>query len=598
MIREYLQDNILITDGAMGTYYAEITGKYNGFPEFANCNDALTIERIHREYIAAGAKLIKTNTFSANSISLGISRPETAKIISAGVAIANRAALGKQVFVAASIGPVPEMAGNTDIDRAAVIAEYQFVVDVLLKNNVKIFVFETFSDLTHLPAVAQHIKEQDDSAFIITQFATTPEGFTRKAFSIDSIIAGARGCAHIDAYGFNCGVGPTYLLNNLRGKLPAEDIVAIAPNAGYPEVIRERTVYINNAVYFAERMKEISALGVKILGGCCGTTPGHIKKMADLIRTDETAVVVAAAGSPKLSLPLDGKKENVFADKLRNGRFVIAVELDPPFDADPQKIIASARICKENGVDAVTIADSPMGRARVDSIMLAAKIKREVDIDVIPHICCRDKNINAIKSTLLAGYIEEIRNVLAVTGDPVAESDQWDIKGVFNLNSFKLIELMSAMNKDVFPADPVNIGGALNLNVRKPEIEIDRMRKKAELGAAFFLTQPIFDEQVIEFLAQIKLQANVKILGGVMPLVSYRNARFLNNEVAGIRVPAGVLSRFDPAMSKEEAEDAGVEIALEIAGKIRNVVDGYYFITPFNRVGMITKILKQLNLKS
>lgn len=596
MIREYLKDNVLITDGAMGTYYAEFTGKHKVFPEIANLDDAKTIERIHNEYIEAGAKLIKTNTFSANRISMDTAGTDVAKVIMAGIDIANTAALHKEVFVAASIGPIPDMAGKTDIERVVVIEEYKFVVDIFLQKNVTIFIFETFSDTGYLREITRYIKEKDASVFILTQFATTPEGFTRKGLSIDKIISVAKTCDSIDAYGFNCGVGPTHIFNNLKGKISAEDIVAVAPNSGYPEIVRGRTVYINNPEYFAERMREIRGLGAKILGGCCGTTPAHIKKMTELIRPGETVSFPQLPALPKSSVLIDKKKQNSFCEKLKRDQFVVAVELDPPFNADSQTIIHNARICKDNGVDVVTIADSPMGRARVDSIMLAAKIKREVGIDVIPHICCRDRNMNALKSALLAGYIEDIRNVLAVTGDPVTESGKGEIKGVFNLNSFKLIELISSMNKDVFSEDPVHIGGALNLNTLKPEGEIQRMLKKADKGAAFFLTQPIFDDHVINFLSKVKPDNKVKILGGIMPLVSYRNAQFLNNEVAGIRIPERIINKFDPAMEKEAAEKTGIEITLEIAEKMRNAVNGFYFITPFNRINMVIEIINKLGV--
>jgi homocysteine S-methyltransferase len=281
---------------------------------------------------------------------------------------------------------------------------------------------------------------------------------------------------------------------------------------------------------------------------------------------------------------------------MRNNQFVIAVELDPPFNADAETILKNARICKSHGVDVITIADSPMGRARVDSVMLAAKIKREVGIEVIPHICCRDKNINALKSAILAGYIENIRNILAVTGDPIATAERNEIKGVFDLNSFKLIELISIMNIETFAGDPINIGGALNLNILKPQDEVSRMMKKSELGASFFLTQPIFDDDVIEFLPQVKKNDNMYILGGIMPLVSYKNAQFLNNEVAGIKIPERILSQFDQNMEKAEAEDLGVEIAVDIANRIKNNVDGFYFITPFNRAEMIIKIMNKLGI--
>jgi len=596
MIREYLRNNILITDGAMGTYYAQMTDNYNVLPEFANISDRPIIERIHQEYIAAGAKLIKTNTFSANSFALDIPRSEVKKIIVAGVDIANSVVEDKKIFVAASIGPIPEQTDNIHGDQDGIMDEYKFIVDTFLGRGIKIFIFETFSDIGNLLEISAYMKKKEPDIFILTQFATTPEGFTRKGISNEHIVAEMKNNKNIDAYGFNCGIGPTHLYNSLQKINIGDDIVAVAPNAGYPEIIHERTVFIQNPAYFAEKMKEISQLGVKILGGCCGTTPLHIKKMTELMHGSWERSVPHQQQAEKFPVSLEINRAKGFSEKVKDNQFVIAVELDPPFNADVGLMLENAWICKESGVDVITIADSPMGRARVDSIMIAAKIKREVGIEVVPHVCCRDKNVNALKSALLAGYAENIRNILAVTGDPIAMSDKNNIKSVFDLNSFKLMELITTMNKEVFASQPIHIGGALNLNGLNPVVELIRMFKKIEMGASFFLTQPIFDDHVISLLPQIKHNENTKILGGIMPLVSYRNAHFLNNEVAGIRIPEDMINKFDKNMDKEAAEVLGIEIAVEIGKKMKNHVQGFYFITPFNRVQMITKIIKQLEI--
>ncbi|HBG15172.1 MAG TPA: hypothetical protein DDW93_00200 [Firmicutes bacterium] len=383
-------------------------------------------------------------------------------MITAGTEIAHRAAKDKEVFVAASIGPIPDMVGDTDLDQALITDEYKFLVDIFLKQRVRIFIFETFSATTYLQKITGYIKEQDDTVFVLTQFATTPEGFTRKGINVERIVAEVKKIEEIDAYGFNCGVGPAHLFNtlrNIKGIDFATEMVAVAPNAGYPEIINERTVYIHNTSYFAEKMKAISNLGIKILGGCCGTTPAHIEQIINVVKP---APVTVHPNRRRVRITVSPQDERETRNFLRAGKknqLVVAAELDPPFNADVGTIIKNAHICKDNGVDIVTVADSPMGRARVDSLMLAAKIKREVGIEVLPHICCRDKNINALKSSILAGYIENIRNVLAITGDPVAVADKNDIKAVFNLNSFKLIEFISIMNKELFADDPIKIGG-------------------------------------------------------------------------------------------------------------------------------------------
>lgn len=591
MIREYLKNNILITDGAMGTYYSEITGDNISFCEFANIDKPEIIKKIHMDYIESGAKLIRTNTFSANTITLGISREKVKQLIEKGYAIASQAVEGKGVFVGASIGPIYEV--SFEKDNIGVLEEYKFVVDTFLELGANIFIFETFSSLDYLKEISEYIKQKNSSAFVLTQFAITPDGFTRKGISINRIVDEVKLLKSIDAYGFNCGSGPTHLYKMLKKLDIGNNFVSVLPNSGYSELINERTVYVNNPDYFADIMTDIKNLGVKVIGGCCGTKPSHIRKLADRLNIKEREGYINIPVEIEEAVTVE-KKSNIFLDKLSKDEFVVAVELDPPFDTSIDKIIHGAKIAKENGVDLITVADSPMSKVRVDSIMIAAKIKREIGIDTMPHICCRDKNQNAIRSGLLAAHIEGIRNILAVTGDPLSDQSKLGTKSVFNLNSFKLIELISEMNKEVFVEDKINIGGALNLNVRNKDIELSRMIKKTEKGATFFLTQPIFDEKVIEYLSNMKREKDIKILGGLMPLVSYRNAQFLNNEVPGINIPQAYIDRFHKDMTKEEAEEVGINLAVEIGNKIKRYVDGIYLITPFNRIEMVMKVLNKI----
>jgi len=373
-----------------------------------------------------------------------------------------------------------------------------------------------------------------------------------------------------------------------------DDIIAVSPNAGYPEIVNERTVYIENPEYFAQKMSEIESLGVKILGGCCGTTPEHIKWIKLILSQKQTPEFKKRGSDQDIRVFSVDKKIEDFSEKIACHDFFIAVELDPPFDTDVERIIYNAEICRDNGINLVTIADSPMGRVRIDPMLMAVKIKRETGVECMPHICCRDRNTNALKSLLMAGYVEGIRNVLAVTGDPVAPADKSEIKEVFDLNSLGLIELISNMNREIFSDEPINIAAALNLNVPQPQAELSRMYKKVTHGARRFYTQPIFDPQKLAFLPEMQEKKDFKIIGGIMPLVSYRNAQFLNNEIPGIKIPENTIKRFDPQMSREYAEELGVEIALEIAEKMRGRVKGFYFITPFNRVEMIVKIIRRL----
>lgn len=600
MIIDYLKNNILITDGAMGTYYSQIKGNRSVFSETANISEPDIIKNIHLEYINAGAKLIRTNTFSANTITLKLERQKVAELIKEGYKIAKAASLEKDIFVAASIGPIPETSyEKTEIDSDYVLEEYKFIVDTFLEEGTDIFIFETFSGTEYLKAISEYIKIKSPSAFIVTQFALNLEGYTRKGISSGRIINEIKAIDTIDAYGFNCGVGPTHLYNSLKKYEFSKDIVSVLPNAGYPEVINERTVYVQNTEYFANIMMNIKKLGVKIIGGCCGTTPEHIKKICEKMngKSSESTEVLKSVINQKSAKSKTSKLENSFYNKMKQNKFMIAVELDPPLDTSVEKIINGAKLLKEQGVDVITIADSPRGRARADSVILASKIKREADIEVIPHICCRDKNFNALRSSILAGHIDNIRNILAVTGDPVPGASKSEIMNVFNLNSFKLIELISEMNKEVFIGEEFCIGGALNLNVLKKDNEVERMNKKAEKGASFFFTQPIYSDEVIEYLPQIQKREDTKIFAGIMPIVTYNNAQFLNNEMPGFHIPKEHIDRFSMDMSREEAEEIGITLAVELAEKIRPYADGFYFVTPFNRVEMIVKIINMLSNK-
>ncbi|WP_234124783.1 bifunctional homocysteine S-methyltransferase/methylenetetrahydrofolate reductase [Clostridium hydrogenum] len=593
MISEYLKNDILITDGAMGTYYSKITGNNESFCEFENLNKVDIVKRIHKEYIEAGAKLLRTNTFSANTITLQVSRDKVKEIIKKGYNIAKEAAEDKDVFVAADIGPI-NLSG-TDKTLEDVFDEYKFIIDVFMSEGADIFIFETLSNLNCLKEISEYIKKKNSSAFILTQFAVMQDGYTRDGISISNIVSKIKDIKDIDAFGFNCGSGPTHLYNLLKQfDLYANNIISVLPNAGYPEIINERMVYVDNPDYFSDRMLLLKNLGPRILGGCCGTTPEHIRRLSYKIKSNNTNIV-SNDFDKKLKIKKPKKVINKFIDKLYAGEFPIVVELDPPTNTTIDKLMHCAEVCRDNNIDLVTVADSPMSKVRVDSVVIASKIKREIGIDVMPHICCRDKNVNAIRSSLLAANIEDIRNVLAVTGDPVTGIEGVKAKSVFNLNSFRLIELISEMNGEVFKDDEISIGGALNLNVTNKNSEVLRMNKKVQNGASFFLTQPIFEDETIEFLAQFKREKNIKILGGIMPLVSYRNAQFINNELSGVNIPEKYANRFNADMSREEAERVGIDIAIDIIKRIKNHVDGLYFVTPFNRIEMIISIIKAIS---
>ena len=592
MIKEYLKNNIIICDGAMGTYYSELTGNDASYCEFGNLNDKNTIRRIHDEYIDAGAKLIRTNTFSANTKELGISRKTLKDIIDSGIYIAREAAENKDIFIGASIGPIRE--NSADENYGEVLDEYKFIADCFLENNIDIFIFETLSNVSYLKEISRYIKGKNPDSFILTQFAVKPDGFTRDGYSTSKIVSEIKKIDSIDSYGLNCGSGPAHLLDLIKNINIENDIVSALPNAGFPEIIHERTVYPNNPSYFAQKVKEIKKHGASIIGGCCGTSPLYIKKIRQIIDNKPENIEKAITYNKENETKTE-KVENTFEKKMRKGKFVIAVELSAPVDTDITKIMNGAKICHDNNIDLVTVPDSPMSKVRADSVLISSKIKREIGIEAMPHMCCRDKNTNAIRSSLIGAHIEEIRNILAITGDPVSDASRVETKSVFNLNSFKLIKLINDMNEEVFENDNIFIGGAINPNVRNKEVEFNRMMKKIENGAEFFLTQPVYDDAALEFLRKIKEKTDVKILGGILPVVSYRNAVFLNNELPGVTIPKEFINRFTADMTKEEGQAVGVDIAVSMGKKLKDICDGLYFITPFGRTNMIVDIVNKIN---
>lgn len=596
-LREYLKNERLIPDGSMGTYYSALVNQTGAVSEYANQSDPDIIERIHTEYIAAGAMLIRTNTFAANMTLLRMKEEELKELIRSACKIAKKAVIAAQkpadtqdVYILGDIGPIPE---NAETKEAEVLAEYQRMIDIFIEEQLEGIHFETFSSLKYIEKLIPFIKAKAPDMFILASFSVNKNGYTASGISAARLFEKLSRLEGIDACGLNCGVGSGHMYQLLRKlSFPENRYVYIAPNAGYPEQMQNRMVFMDNAEYFAENMKRIAGLGVDIIGGCCGTTPEYIGDLRTMIETGERVVVKNRA---KLVPGGDMRevKENEFVRLLQNGKKVIAVELDPPYDSDIDQVMECAHRLKSTGVDVITFADSPMGRSRVDSILMGIKIAEETGLTVMPHICCRDRNMISMRSVILGGYINGLRNLLIVTGDPVPGESRSKTTGVFDYNSFQLMDFVKEMNEEHFRYDPISYGGALNHARGNIDKVIERMQRKIEAGATYFLTQPIFTEWEVERIKQIKEKVNTKILCGIMPLVSYRNACFIKNEISGISLPDEILNRYRPDMSREEAENVGADIAREIMMLLKSVADGYYFMLPFNRVSLMDKILRK-----
>lgn len=590
-IREYIKTHKILTDGSMGNYYAS---QYNGeLSEFANIQHPERIEKIHREYIEAGANLIFTNTFAANEASLNMGRDLVEECIRRGVVIAkeavkNRENKSREVFVAGDIGPIPETSEKTSPEMAE---EYKRICDIFLEEGLPAIIFETFSNLHYVKELVSYIRKKNESVFLIVSICMNKNGYTPAGINGRRLLEELVKMKEVDACGINCGIGSGHMYQKAQElqDLFSGKYFIMMPNAGYPEQFQNRMVFLKNAEYFAENMKKIADLGVALLGGCCGTTPDYIS----LIREKTDFAPVMLRHSPEA---IEGentqkrKKSNPLYEKMKAGKKVVAVEIDPPFDANDEKILECVLKLSKCNVDIITMADSPMGRSRVDSVLMSVKIAGETGMQVMPHLCCRDRNLIAMRSVILGAYVNKIRNMLIVTGDPVPSASRNEITSVFDYHSIKLMNFLKEMNEEHFREDPIYFGGALNQGRGTLENVIKRMRDKISAGAVYFLTQPIYSDEDIDRIRQIKEQVDTKILCGIMPLISWRNANFIKNEVSGIYVPDEIVERYSPDMSKEEAEWMGAKIAGEIIEKLSPFADGYYFMLPFNRVSLMEKI--------
>ena len=591
-IREYLKKSKLIADGSFGTYYSQ---KYKtvDIPEYANITASQRISEIHTEYINSGAKLIRTNTFASNTYSLDCSIEQVKENIKAAYKIAKEAVeqSGKEIFIAGNIGPVPAV---FQPDFEAVEEEYYQIAKTFIDEGADILCFETFTQSEHIMPAIKRIKEECNP-FIIVQFCVNQYGYSEAGESAERLVSETAFSKCVDAVGLNCGVGPAHMQQILsRINLNNNCFVTAMPNAGYPLLVRNRVKYADNPIYFASKVNDMALLGADIIGGCCGTTPDYIREVAKTVDLTPTVKSDETSANNENEKPVIKKSFFRNADGTIKDKKLIAVELAPPFGADDKKLLEAAHMLKGLGVDVLTFPDSPSGRTRIDSVLMAQKVKNVTGFEVMPHICCRDKNAIAVRSTFLGASINDINNFLIITGDPIPVMARQVVKSVFNFDSVGLMRIADEMNSEALKDSPLTYGGAINQSRRRIESEIKRVQKKMEAGAEFFLTQPVFTAEDAERLRRVKEETGARILCGIMPLVSRKNALFMKNEISGVNVTDEVIERYPENADREDGENVGVELAKEMIAATRDFADGYYFSFPFNRTYLLKRIIEEL----
>lgn len=577
----------LLFDGAMGTYYSSLPGCEAKRVEAANIDEPEQISAIHRAYLEAGSKAIKTNTFSLSSDIAQRTDNYAFKIIDAACEIARDAAKEYDAYVFADIGPAPLGA------RLSPGENYISQAERFIHNGVDCFLIETLSSDTGVAEFGSWLKERLPDSCLIVSYAVGPDGYTHDGYTGRELLERSCGFESVDVVGVNCFMGPYHMLQYVN-TLPRLSLpLAVMPNSGYPTVRGKHAVYGGSPPYFADNASKIVSAGAAVIGGCCGTKPEHIRKLASLLSQTETTtptVTLAEAVSD-----VSTKPKNVLREKLESGQRILAVEYDPPSNDNVTVFMEGVQALAAAGADAVTIADCPVGVPRVDSSLMACKVKHELGIEVIPHMACRDRNLNAAKALLLGLSAQDVHNVLLITGDPMPSGTRDEVKSVFNCNSRKLAKYVQSLYPQSL-SEPFQIFGALNVNVRNFDIQLAMALEKEENGVTCFLTQPILSQDAVENLKKARAVLKSKILGGIYPVVSYRNAVFMNNEIAGIKVSEEICRMYN-GLDRNEAEELAYTLSLRIAREIEAYTDGLYIMVPFNRTALVSRIIKGIKEK-
>ena len=612
--RELLEtDRIHVVDGAMGTMlYAK--GVYiNRCYDELNLSNPDLVREIHGEYIRAGADIIETNTFGATAHKLQQYGLEAnMHEINAIAAKLAREAAKDRVYVAGAIGPLGlriEPYGPTSFDEAKEMFRAQAVA--LLEGGVDLFVVETFSDVSEIREAIRAIRELCDLPIIAqmtimtdgnTLFGTTPEVFTER---LDQWGA--------DVIGLNCGVGPAIILNALeKMRAVTKKKLAAQPNAGLPRDVQGRQFYMCSPEYMSKFAKRFIQAGAKFIGGCCGTTPSHIKLIADAVRAASPRAQRVSSSAPahvEQITPTDIKvvppeERSKWGAKIAHGEFVTSVEVLPPKGVDAKKTLDSIRLLKDAGVDGVNIPDGARAQSRMSAMATAVLVEQQIGLESVLHYCCRDRNLLGMMSDLLGAAALGLRNILVITGDPPKMGPYPDATAVFDIDSIGLTNMVNKLNHGLdLGNNPIGeptafcIGVGVNPGAINLDEEIKRFEWKVEAGAQYAITQPVFDtDQLREFLKRIE-HVRIPIIAGIWPLVSYRNAEFLHNEVPGVRVTPSIMERMRVAstVSKEAGRDEGLKIARESLLEVRDVIQGVQVSAPFGNVKYALEVFEALN---
>jgi methionine synthase I (cobalamin-dependent)/5,10-methylenetetrahydrofolate reductase len=628
---EQLKVRPLLCDGAMGTLlYARGVTYETCFDEL-NLTQPELIQRVHEDYINAGAQIIETNTFGANRAKLAAhnlgGRVREINMRAANLAKEAREIVGQSVLIAGAVGPTGSPIQAPDEQRLRELRSiFREQIEALQAGGVELLILETFSSLAELRQAVMAAKEVGGLP-IVAQMSFDEDSHTLSGQSA-SRVATVLSDLGIDVIGANCSVGPAATLDALQEMIETVEhnaevqkpFFSAQPNAGLPTRIENRFFYVSTPEYFADYAIRFAQAGVRLIGGCCGTTPSHIaamRKALDEHYGTSTPVTTIRAGTVEKSahngkvtavssreeetiLPRQGTKTQL-QQKLEAGEFVVSVELDPPKGLNPTKLLDGAAMLQQVGVDCINIADSPMARVRMSCMALARLIQDHLGMETIIHFTPRDRNLMAIQAELLGAHALGIRNILAVTGDPLRVGDYPNTTGVWDVDSVGLIQILRGLNEGHDAVDSsigaqasFHIGCGLNLNMtdEETEREIEKYQRKLEAGAQFIMTQPIYELAPLERFLQQAGKPPIPMLLGCIPLHSSRHAEYLHNEVPGISIPEETRRRMREA--GEHGHEEGLRMAQELLDQAKDKIQGVYLMPSYRRYDVVSELARTL----
>jgi len=602
-----LGGRVLICDGAVGTMLYNKGVYINQNFEALNLSKPNLVEEVHAEYVKAGADIIETNTFGANRLKLEAAglADRVAAINREGARLA-RTAAGDSAFVGGSIGPSGESRWRgTALDRTRLLKVFGEQAAALAEGGVDLFIIETFADLEEMLLAIEAVRGASDLP-IIAQARFADGEKTDLGYTIEEVVQ-ALDRAAVEVVGLNCGIGPATALDVLeRMRALTAKPLAVQPNAGLPQDIDNRAIYLSTPEYMAVYAGRMIQKGAAIVGGCCGTTPAHIRQIRAQAKALQPATTIQVALLDELKAgamarPEPAQTPSRLAAKLRAGQFVVSVEIDPPQGSDPAKTLETARALCGGRVDAINIADGPRASARMSPLALALRVRDQLGIEPIIHFCCRDRNILGMQADLLGANSLGIHNVLAITGDPPRLGNYPDAAAVFDVDSIGLVRMVRKLNGGTdLAANPIGpptvffVGVGANPGAIDLDKEIFRLEQKVAAGAEYVLTQPVYDVGLFEQFVRRTEHLGAPVLVGILPLVSSRNAEFLHKEIPGMQIPDSIRERMRRVGSGAAARAEGLAIAREALRECAPMCRGVYVMPPFNRADLALEVLEVL----